>query len=177
MTDRLIQILIVVALVIQPVFLGYFLLYNSYTLWLILLSARQVRRRVAGHFVEDLDLIDQGDLTKPLTMVVPAFNEEVTIVATVTNLVHSDYPRYEIVVVNDGSTDRTLERLKQAFRLRRTDLPYREAIATAPVSDRWPGPSPARIGVSRRRWPSPCFRTTWPARWPAPTRCRRSGTG
>jgi cellulose synthase/poly-beta-1,6-N-acetylglucosamine synthase-like glycosyltransferase len=133
MTDRLVQALIVVALTAQPVFLGYFLLYNSYTLWLVLLSARQVRRRVAGHFVEDLDLIDQGDLTKPLTMVVPAFNEEVTIVDTVTNLIHSDYPRYEIVVINDGSTDRTLARLKQAFRLRRTDIPYRQAIATAPV--------------------------------------------
>ena len=70
---------------------------------LVVLSARQVRRRVAGHFVEDLDLIDQGDLTKPLTMIVPAFNEEVTIVDSVTNLVQCDYPRHEVVVVNDGS--------------------------------------------------------------------------
>ena len=36
------------------------MLYNTYTLWLIALSARQVRRRVAGHFIEDLDLIDEG---------------------------------------------------------------------------------------------------------------------
>ena len=61
--------------------------------------------RVAGHFVEDLDLIDESDYTKPLTMVVPAFNEEVTIVDSVTNLMHCDYPRFEVVVVNDGSKD------------------------------------------------------------------------
>jgi cellulose synthase/poly-beta-1,6-N-acetylglucosamine synthase-like glycosyltransferase len=133
MKDAVIQALIVLALVAQPVFLFYFLLYNTYTLSLVALSARQVRRRVAGHFVEDLDLIDQGDLTKPLTMIVPAYNEEVTIVDSVTNLVHCDYPRHEIVVVNDGSADRTLDRLKEAFRLRRTDIPYREAIGTAKV--------------------------------------------
>jgi cellulose synthase/poly-beta-1,6-N-acetylglucosamine synthase-like glycosyltransferase len=133
MRDALIHFFSMVGLVVQPLFLCYFLTYNSYTLLLVLLSARQVRRRVAGHFVEDLDLIDDSAFTKPLTMIVPAFNEEVTIVDSVTNLIHCDYPRVEVVVVNDGSTDRTLERLKEAFRLRRNDVPYREAIGTAPV--------------------------------------------
>jgi cellulose synthase/poly-beta-1,6-N-acetylglucosamine synthase-like glycosyltransferase len=132
-TDVLIQVITVLALVAQPVFLAYFVLYNSYTLALIALSARQVRRRVAGHFIEDLDLIDQGDLTKPLTMIVPAYNEEITIVDSVTSLVYSDYPRFEIVIVNDGSQDGTLARLEEAFRLRRSDLPYRDAIGTAGV--------------------------------------------
>jgi cellulose synthase/poly-beta-1,6-N-acetylglucosamine synthase-like glycosyltransferase len=131
--DALAQFLVWLGLALQPLFLAYFVLYNSYTLWLILLSAGQVRRRVAGHFVEDLDLIDTSGFTKPLTMIVPAYNEEVTIVDSITNLVHCDYPRFEVVIVNDGSTDATLERLKRAFRLRRTDLPYREAVHTARV--------------------------------------------
>lgn len=133
MRDALIDLLVFLALFLQPVFLTYFIAYNTYQLALIGLAARAVRRRVAGHFVEDLDLIDQGDYSKPLTMIVPAFNEEVSIVDSVTNLIHCDYPRFEIVVVNDGSRDDTLQRLKDAFRLRRTDLPWREAIATAPV--------------------------------------------
>jgi cellulose synthase/poly-beta-1,6-N-acetylglucosamine synthase-like glycosyltransferase len=132
-TDTIVRFLIVFVIVVQPFFLLYFLLYNTYTLWLIALSARQVRRRVAGHFIEDLDLIDEGNLTKPLTMIVPAYNEEVTIVDSVTGLINSDYPRFEIVVVNDGSSDATLDRLRRAFRLRRTDVPYRPAIGTAPV--------------------------------------------
>lgn len=123
----------VVAIVLQPFFLTYFIVYNTYTLSLIALSARQVRRRVAGHFIEDLDLIDSHDSTKPITLIVPAYNEEVTIVDTVTNLIHVDYPRFEVVVVNDGSSDRTLDVLKLAFRLRRTDLAYRDAIGTARV--------------------------------------------
>ncbi|HJR15553.1 MAG TPA: glycosyltransferase [Gemmatimonadales bacterium] len=124
---------VTIALAIQPVFLLYFLLYSSYTLWLIGLSAVEVRRRVAAHSIEDLDLIDEGDLTKPLTMIVPAFNEEVTIVDSVTRLIQGDYPRFEVVVINDGSSDGTLERLRRAFRLRQTDVPYRPAITTARI--------------------------------------------
>ena len=147
--ERIAAVASAIGLVLQPVFLGYFLLYNGYMLLLILLSARQVRRRVAGHFVEDLDLIDDSDYTKPLTMVVPAFNEEVTIVDSVTNLVHCDYPRFEVVVVNDGSSDRTLEVLKDAFRLRRTDLPYRDAIGTARVRAMYVATLPLPKNVSQ----------------------------
>lgn len=138
-----------IGLVAQPLFLGYFILYNGYMLMLIALSARQVRRRVAGHFVDDLDLIDHSDYTKPLTMIVPAFNEEVTIVDSVTNLIHCDYPRFEVVVVNDGSSDNTLEGLRQAFRLRRTDLPYRDAIGTARVRGMYLATVPLPPNVSQ----------------------------
>ncbi|HKV73592.1 MAG TPA: glycosyltransferase [Gemmatimonadales bacterium] len=119
--------------VVQALLIGYVAAYNLYTMILVALSARQVRRSVATHFVDDLDLIDGSDSTKPITMIVPAYNEEVTIVDSITNLLGCDYPRFEVVVVNDGSKDRTLEVLKQAFRLRRSDVPYREAIGTARV--------------------------------------------
>lgn len=142
-------VLAAIGLFLQPLFLGYFLLYNGYMLLLIALSAGQVRRRVAGHFIEDLDLIDEGDYTKPLTMVVPAYNEEVTIVDSVTNLIHCDYPRFEVIVVNDGSSDQTLEVLKRAFRLRRSDLPYRDAIGTARVRAMYEAAMPLPRTVSR----------------------------
>ena len=133
MSETVLSVLIATALAAQPLFLSFFLLHNTYTLALIVLSARQVRRRVTSHFVEDLDLMDRSDLTKPLTMIIPAYNEEVTIVDSVTSLVNCEYPRFEIVVVNDGSIDGTLERLREAFALRATELPYREGIATAQV--------------------------------------------
>jgi cellulose synthase/poly-beta-1,6-N-acetylglucosamine synthase-like glycosyltransferase len=149
MRESVLHALVGIALVVQPFFLVYFLVYNTYTLVLVLLSARQVRRRVAGHFVEDLDLIDASEYTKPLTLVVPAFNEEVTIVDSVMNLLHCDYPRFEIVVINDGSTDQTLERLTAALRLRRSDLPYREAIGTAPVRALFEAAIPLPATVAR----------------------------
>ena len=69
-----------------------------------------------------------------------------------TNLVSMRLSAVEIVVVNDGSTDRTLERLQEAFRLRRTDIPYRERDRAPPGARhvRGNGPAPA-IRDSRRR--------------------------
>ena len=55
MPDWLLEVCKTIALVGQPFFLAYFILYNTYTLSLIGLSFGRVRRRVAGHFVEDLD--------------------------------------------------------------------------------------------------------------------------
>ena len=134
--DLVAQIAGIIGVILQPFFLAYFLLYNGYMLTLVALSARQVRRRVAGHFVEDLDLIDESDYTKPLTMVIPAFNEEVTIVDSINNLIHCDYPRFEVVVVNDGSQDQTMERAET----RLPAPPYRPADTGMP-SER-PGSAP-----------------------------------
>ena len=123
----------VLGAVLQPLFLVYLFAYNSWNVALIVLSWRAVRRFVGAHFTADLDLIDDTLATKPLTMIVPAYNEEVTIVDSVTNLLRSDYPRLEVIIVNDGSKDHTLEVLQKAFHLRRTDLPYRPALQTAHV--------------------------------------------
>jgi cellulose synthase/poly-beta-1,6-N-acetylglucosamine synthase-like glycosyltransferase/peptidoglycan/xylan/chitin deacetylase (PgdA/CDA1 family) len=53
---------------------------------------------------------------KPLvSVIVPAYNESVNAVRTVTNLLKSDYPAFEIIFVNDGSKDDTYEKVKNAF--------------------------------------------------------------
>lgn len=43
----------------------------------------------------------------PVSIVVPAHNEEVTIVSTIRSLLSLEYRLYEIVIVDDGSTDDT----------------------------------------------------------------------
>ena len=149
MSDPIVHLLTLFVAAVQPFFLLYFVLYNSYTLWLIALSARPVRRRVVGHFIEELDRIGAEDLTKPVTIILPARNEETSILENVTRLLNCDYPRFEVVVVTDGSADSTLERLKHGFQLRRTDVPYRPAIATAPVRALYRGTTDLPPGVLR----------------------------
>lgn len=53
----------------------------------------------------------------PITLLAPAYNEEVTCVESIRSLLTLDYPRYEILVINDGSKDGTLHRLTTVFEL------------------------------------------------------------
>jgi cellulose synthase/poly-beta-1,6-N-acetylglucosamine synthase-like glycosyltransferase len=53
--------------------------------------------------------------TLPVTVLIPAYNEEVVIVTTIERILASDYPGLEILVIDDGSRDRTPEVLKARF--------------------------------------------------------------
>ena len=66
-------------------------------------------------------------------MIVPAYNEEANIVTSVRALLKLNYPQYEILVVNDGSTDGTLKALEGAFSLRKTAHVYHRLLPTASV--------------------------------------------
>src|SRR6202049_1051354 len=62
--------------------------------------------------------IGETPLTPPITIIAPAHNEESSIRVAVRNLLENHYPQLEVVVVNDGSEDRTLAALTEEFRLR-----------------------------------------------------------
>lgn len=50
-----------------------------------------------------------------VSIIVPAYNEEVNAVSTIHNLLKQDYPDFEIIFVDDGSKDQTFEKVKEAF--------------------------------------------------------------
>jgi cellulose synthase/poly-beta-1,6-N-acetylglucosamine synthase-like glycosyltransferase len=112
---------------------GYFGLVNTVYLVQLVVGWRAVRRRNRVLALEDFqDLRDSG-LAPPISIVVPAYNEGKTILDSVRSLLALRYPRLEVVVVNDGSTDDTLPQLIAAFGLRQTPRVYWQRIRSKPV--------------------------------------------
>ena len=105
----------------KVVVFGYFVTLNALYGVLLILSIRWChrykKRRVANpldfHNLESLE-----NLVPPVALIVPAYNEERVIVQSVRSLLSISYPRIEIVVVNDGSKDHTLEEMIRSFSLR-----------------------------------------------------------
>lgn len=76
--------------------------------------------------------IDSANMI-PVSLIVPAYNEEATVVETVINLLKLNYPEYEIIVVNDGSKDGTLPLLIEKFSLVPIEQPYKKTLESKPV--------------------------------------------
>lgn len=86
--------------------------------------------------LRDYETIGASDLSVPVSIIVPAYNEEGVIAESVRSLLGCDYVGLEVVVVNDGSSDGTLQALMDAFplvedkRVPRTSLPSEPVLAT-----------------------------------------------
>ena len=81
--------------------------------------------------IED-EMLKESPFAPGISVVAPAFNEEKTIVVNVHSMLTLDYPLFEVVIVNDGSTDSTLELLIDEFELEETPFAYVEKIRTKP---------------------------------------------
>lgn len=77
-------------------------------------ALKRYSRRLKSLSIEQL-LTSAG--APPITLLVPSYNEEATCVESVRALLNLQYPQYEILLINDGSEDNTLERLKEAYEL------------------------------------------------------------
>lgn len=94
-----------------------------------------------------LQRLASSPLAPPVAVLVPAHNEAAGIVQSVSSLLELDYPAFEVIVVNDGSTDNTLAFLQRAFGLVRLDFSYRPRIPTAPVREVYASPQRFRLLV------------------------------
>jgi cellulose synthase/poly-beta-1,6-N-acetylglucosamine synthase-like glycosyltransferase len=122
----------VAVLVLEAVFFGYFVVSNIVYLATTIASLRYLPGFVKLHLAQPVRP-SYSPLEYPVSVLVPAYNEEEGIIDTVTSLLHLDYVEYEVLVINDGSTDRTLELLTEHFELEPFPEAYRVALTTERV--------------------------------------------
>lgn len=112
---------------------AYFFVANGVYTLLMVLSLIWVWLHNRRLSYQGLEMLRESVVTPPATIIMPAWNEQDIIVESVRSILRTDYPSLEVTVVDDGSTDATLERLMTAFRLVKMDLIYRPRMPTQPI--------------------------------------------
>lgn len=111
-------------------FLLYLILYATYLFLSVLVGAwRLYQHDRMAQIRNEL----RHDYYVPISVLVPAYNEEVTIVDSVRSLMELNYRLYEIIVIDDGSKDETAARLIEAFSMRRVERPVHLRLKCRPL--------------------------------------------
>lgn len=117
---------------------NYFVLYyvitiNTFYAVLFIVSIRALyidRKRKKYWSYDDMAA---STYTPPLSIVVPCYNEAETVVDNVKALLSLEYNEFQLIIVNDGSKDKTLDELIREFDLIKSHMPYRKKISTKEV--------------------------------------------
>ena len=96
---------------------GYFLLVQGFYLFLLCFSISEYFKRYKELKMENLDKLLSSESIPKISIIIPAYNEESMISFVVNNLLSLSYRYKEIIIVNDGSKDKTLNVLKETFHL------------------------------------------------------------
>ncbi|WP_238546157.1 glycosyltransferase family 2 protein [Tumebacillus flagellatus] len=113
----------------------YVLFVSGFYFLLFLVSALQLRKLFGLEDKSPYSELLESSFTPPVSILVPAYNEEAGIVASVRSLLATNYPNFEIIVVNDGSKDRTLETMLEAFSMKKVQKAVRKSLETQRVRE------------------------------------------
>jgi cellulose synthase/poly-beta-1,6-N-acetylglucosamine synthase-like glycosyltransferase len=120
----------------------YSISYIVFYLLLAILSWTAIKKYYKSKYFLLKEILVKSNHTVGVSIVAPAFNEATTIVYNVKSLLFQEYPKFEVVIVNDGSTDATLEILIREFNLVKVDFFYQEKIPTQPVRGHYKSTNP-----------------------------------
>jgi cellulose synthase/poly-beta-1,6-N-acetylglucosamine synthase-like glycosyltransferase len=120
----------------------YSVSYILFYLILAILSWTAIKKYYKSKYFLLKEILVKSNHTVGVSIVAPAFNEATTIVYNVKSLLFQEYPKFEVVIVNDGSTDATLEILIREFNLVKVDFFYQDKIPTQPVKGHYKSTNP-----------------------------------
>jgi cellulose synthase/poly-beta-1,6-N-acetylglucosamine synthase-like glycosyltransferase len=100
---------------------------------ILIISTYQLRKEYQLDRIQAFeDYMDEFN-TRPVSIIVPAYNEEAGIIQSVRSLLSVNYPTYEIIVVNDGSTDNTLKKMIDHYNMKEISRVVRKQVNTKPI--------------------------------------------
>lgn len=111
----------------------YFVALNTFYALLVLLSIPEILKHWHIANADDVSRPMNSAALPPISVLMPAYNMEATIVESVRAQLTLRYPRHEVIVINDGSTDGMLERLDAEFKLYRVPPAIPKRLETAPI--------------------------------------------
>lgn len=119
-------------------YFNYFLFFYVLIIYIIYLFQLILSAFSLSDYIKKIQYSDYKKYTAsenmiPISVLVPAYNEEETVVDNIRSLLSLNYPMFDIVVVNDGSKDKTLQRIIDAYSLKQTNQPVRYHIKTKNV--------------------------------------------
>ncbi len=136
-----------VLIVFNVLLVSYFVVGNGTYTVLMFLSIASVWMHSRRAAYEGLGPLRHSPVTPPVTVIIPASNEEDIIVGAVRSVFKTNYPGLELIVVDDGSTDLTLQRLIQTFELLEIDTIERPHLEAKPVRRYYVSPSHPQLRV------------------------------
>lgn len=113
--------------------LAYAILIMSSYLILAYLSARELREYFKRNSFVDYEVLLASEYSPPLSLIAPAYNEGFTINENVRSLLSLNYNNYQVIIVNDGSKDDSMEVLISNYDLIPAVFEYQEKIATKKI--------------------------------------------
>jgi len=106
------------------VFFSYFVILTAYYTFLALIGLPETRKRVQESRNEDYPMFYSSSFAIPVSVVIPAHNEEDWIRDCVMSVLNLDYPKFEVIIVDDCSSDATPKILNEMLELFPVDILY-----------------------------------------------------
>ena len=114
--------------------LAYMLAVYGISALILTVSGLDNTIRSRETLAEDFDVLVRSRFTPPVSVIVPAFNEQDMILITLRSVLAFDYPELEVIVIDDGSTDGTFAELDRELDLEPFGYYERRIVESAPVT-------------------------------------------
>lgn len=119
--------------IVNVVLLGYTIALVSFYFYLAIVSVAETKVYLRKGMFTDYTSILASPLAPSVSIIAPAYNEGLTIIDNIKSLTNIHYANYEVLVINDGSTDDSMEKLIAAYQLEKIPYAIHQIIPTSKV--------------------------------------------